>query len=446
MYTYLRIRLIDLFARLAKRKNFSLIIANIGWQTFDKFIRMGLGIFVSVWVTRYLGPERFGTLSYAIAFAGMFSSVAGLGLDGIVIRELSLDNRPKDLIMGSTFLLKLAGGFLAFSLSVLFIFVFKSHDPTIVLFVIIISLGFFFNTFDVVDFWFQSQIKYKYIFYAKNLAFFIASILKILLILIKAELIYFVFVATIEIVLGSVGSTIMYNLTGNKIRKWGKNLIITKELILESWPLIIAGFATFLYLKIDQIMLGTLLNNTEVGIYSAAIKFSEIWYFIPSAIYTSVFPVLAKYKKENEELFFIKYKKVCSIMALISVIIAVIMTFLSNYLVNLLYGQKFIQAGPILSVHIWAGVFVFIGVAGSMWIMLEGLQKFTLFATSLGAVVNIILNFYLIPLYSGFGAAIATVISYAIAGYFVFFFYEKTRKIFLIQTTSIFLPWRDIRN
>jgi polysaccharide transporter, PST family len=444
MHTNLRLRLKNLFANLVKRESFSLIMKNIGWQSLDKVIRMGTGIIVSVWVTRYLGPERFGTLSYAIAFAGMFSSVAGLGLDGIVIRELSLNYKPKDLIMGSTFFLKLAGAFLAFSLSVLFIFFFKSQDTTTIIFVIIISLGFFFNSFDIIDFWFQSQIKFKYIFYAKNLAFFIAAIIKILLIIFKAELIYFVIVATIEIVLGSIGSIIMYYLTGNKIKKWGKNLIIAKELIFESWPLIIAGFATFLYIKIDQIMLGTMLNNKEVGIYSAAIKFSEIWYFIPGAIYTSVFPVLAKYKKENQELFFLKYKKVCSIMALISIIIALIMTFLSKYLVSILYGNKFIQAGPILSVHIWAGVFVFIGVAGSMWIMLEGLQKFTLFATSLGAIINIILNLYLIPLYSGFGAAIATVISYAIAGYFVFFFYAKTRTIFSILSNSILFPWRNL--
>jgi PST family polysaccharide transporter len=421
-------------------------MANIGWQSLDRIIRMGIGIVVSVWVTRFLGPERFGTLSYAIAFAGMFSSVAGLGLDGIVIRELSLDNKPTNLIMGSTFFLKSAGAFLGFGLSVLFIFVFKSHDTTTILFVIIISLGFFFNTFDVIDFWFQSQIKFKYIFYAKNLAFIIATILKILLIIFKAELICFVIVATIEIFLGSIGSIIMYYIAGNKIKKWGKNLIIAKELIFESWPLIIAGFATFLYIKIDQIMLGTMLNNKEVGIYSAAIKFSEIWYFIPGAIYTSVFPILAKYKKENEELFFLKYKKVCSIMALISIIIALVMTFLSKYLVSFLYGNKFIQAGPILSVHIWAGVFVFIGVAGSMWVMFEGMQKFILFATIAGAIINIILNIYLIPFYSGFGAAIATVVSYSVPGYFAYFIYPKTRKIFFIQTTSILLPWRYIRN
>lgn len=132
-------------------------------------------------------------------------------------------------------------------------------------------------------------------------------------------------------------------------------------------------------------------------------------------------------------------------MVLISVIIALIMTFLSNYLINLLYGKEFIQAGPILSVHIWAGVFVFIGVAGSIWTMIEGLQKFQLFATGLGGITNILLNIILIPKYAGIGAAFATVISYAIASYLVYFFAPKNRKVALILTNSLFSPWRSFR-
>ena len=141
-------------------------------------------------------------------------------------------------------------------------------------------------------------------------------------------------------------------------------------------------------------------------------------------------------------MFLLHYKRVCRIMALLSVAIALVVTFFSNFLINLLYGKEFIQAGPILSVHIWAGIFVFVGVAGSIWTMLEGMQTYTLFATSLGAVVNIALNLLLIPRYSGFGAAIATVISYAVAGYFALLFSKRTRNIFYILTTSLCCPWK----
>ena len=414
-------------------------------QSFDKFFRMGIGIFVSVWVTRFLGPEQFGALSYAIAFSGIFSSLASLGLDGIIIRELSQKNESRDNLLGTAFLLKLCGAVLAYSSIIILIFLIKSTDYNTIFLVAIIAFGLFFNSFDVIDLWFQSQLKYKFTFYARNTAFTISSILKIIMILLNAPLFYFAIITTIEVFFGAAGLIFVYKLTKNNLKNWTASLLLAKQLMAVSWPLIIAGFAKFIYVKIDQVMLGTMLNNKEVGIYSAAIKFSEIWYFIPGAIYASVFPVLAEYKTKNERLFFLKYKKVCSIMVLISVIIALIMTFLSNYLINLLYGKEFIQAGPILSVHIWAGVFVFIGVAGSIWTMIEGLQKFQLFATGLGGITNILLNIILIPRYAGMGSAFATVISYAIASYLVYFFAPKNRKVALILTNSLFSPWRSFR-
>lgn len=286
------------------RFNLQKILSNIGWQSLDKFFRMGIGIFVSVWVTRFLGPEKFGALSYAIAFSGIFSSLASLGLDGILIRELSEKNESRDNLLGTAFLLKLCGAFLAYSLIIILIFLIKSIDYNTIFLVGIIAFGLFFNSFDVIDLWFQSQLKYKFTFYARNTAFTISSILKIIMILLNAPLFYFAIITTIEVFFGAAGLIFVYKLTKNNLKNWAVSLVLAKKLMAESWPLIIAGFATFIYVKIDQVMLGTMLNNKEVGIYSAAIKFSEIWYFIPGAIYASVFPVLAEYKKKMKGCFF----------------------------------------------------------------------------------------------------------------------------------------------
>jgi polysaccharide transporter, PST family len=441
MFNDLRIRLWDIYNNLIKREYFSLILSNIGWQSLDKVIRMGMGIIVSVWVTRYLGPDLFGKLSYALAFAGIFSCIASLGLDGIVIRDLSKTDSERDSILGSAFFLKLCGSVCAIALSIILIVFIKSSDIITIWLVVIIAFGMIFSSFDIIDLWFQSQIQYKFTFYAKNAAFIIASILKIVLILIKAPLLYFAIVTSFEILLGAIGLILVYKIKNRKIFNWNNNIGMAVKLLSESWPLIIAGFATFIYIKIDQIMLGTMLADKEVGIYSAAIKFSEIWYFIPTVIYASVLPALTQSRKSDERLFFVKYRKICSIMAIISIGIAVIMTFASGLLIHIIYGAKYIESGPILAVHIWAGVFVFIGVAGSIWTMVEGFQKFQLFAAVLGGVSNILLNLVLIPHYAGLGAAIATVISYAIAGYFSFFLLPGTRKIGTILTRSLFTPW-----
>jgi polysaccharide transporter, PST family len=437
----LKSRLMNYFTNLSKREYFSLVLSNIGWQSLDKIIRMGMGIIVSVWITRYLGPDLFGKLSYALAFAGIFSCIASLGLDGIAIRDLSKSGSDKDTILGTAFFLRLCGASLAIILSTILIVYIKSSDLITIWLVVIIAFGMVFSSFDIIDLWFQSQIQYKFTFYAKNAAFIISSIVKIALILIHAPLLYFAIVTTFEIILGAVGLLLVYKLTDQKIFNWRIHFEKAAQLLSESWPLIIAGFATFIYVKIDQIMLGTMLTNKEVGVYSAAIKFSEIWYFIPGVIYASVLPALTNNKKLNESLFYIKYQKICSLMAAIPIGIAIIMTFASGLLIHIVYGTKYFESGPILAVHIWAGVFVFIGVAGSIWTMIEGFQKFQLFAAILGGISNILLNLVLIPHYAGFGAAIATVISYAIGSYFAFFLLPGTRKIGLILTKSLFTPW-----
>jgi polysaccharide transporter, PST family len=430
-----------LIERINVRANLKAALLNIGWQSFDKIFRMGIGIIVSVWVTRFLGPEQFGTLSYVIAFSGIFSCLASLGIDGITIRELAKNSENKNTLLGTAFLLKLVGATIAFSLTLFTFILMKHSDSSETVFISIIALEMFFNSFDVIDLWFQSQIKYKFTVYAKNSAFVLSSVLKIILIIINAPLLYFVIVTTLEVVFGTVGLLIVYKITQNQISRWKANMALAKKVLSESWPLIIAGFATFIYLKIDQVMLGTMLNVREVGIYSAAIKFSEIWYFIPGAIYASVLPRMMQVKLEDETLFYSNYKKICSVMAIISISIAVVMTFISSPLLNFVYGIHYIESGPILAVHIWAGIYVFIGVAGSIWTMIVGLQKFQLFATLLGGIANVLLNIILIPRYAGMGAAIATVISYAISGYLSYLILPKTRVIFSILTKAIFTPW-----
>jgi PST family polysaccharide transporter len=427
---------------LENRPILTKIIRNLGWQTFDKIFRMGIGVFVSIFVIRYLGPTQFGAFSYAIAFVGMFIPVAGLGLDRIIIRDISKDASQKDSFLGTAFMMKMAGGIVTILIVVPSIWMVKKDNELIISMTIILALGLFFYAWDVIDFWFQSQIRAKFSVLAKNSAFLITAIFKILLVLGGASLITFAVATTAEMVLGAVGLTVVYRIKGHEIKKWKSDCSLAKKLLAESWPLIISGFAILIYMRIDQIMLGSILGDEAVGVYAAAVKFSEIWYFIPLAVSSSVLPVLVKAFKNNKELFFRKYQNVFNLMTGVSIGIAVIMTFLSNRIVKLVFGPEYSASGPILAIHIWAGIFVFIGMMGSVWTMINSYQKFMLFATVTGAFVKITLNAILIPRHGTIGAAIAMVISQAIASYCVYFMWSKTRKVFFMMTRAIFLPWK----
>ncbi|MFK0731113.1 MAG: flippase [Gloeotrichia echinulata GP01] len=422
---------------LKSRSGLRAIAANTGWLFADRIVRMGVGLIVGVWVARYLGVEQYGTFNYATAFVALFQPVATLGLDSIVIHSIVGEPEKRGQILGTAFRLKLLGGVAWFLLALGSIFVFRHDDNlTISLVAILASVGIF-QSFDTIDLWFQSQVQSKYTVLAKNTAFVIATLLKVLLINMQAPLIAFAWVTLAEVCFGAIGLAISYKVNGYSVRLWRWSFPLAKTLLKESWPLILSGLSVVIYMKIDLIMLGQMIGNSSVGIYSAAARISEIWYFIPMGIVSSVAPTIYAAKKSSETLYYKRIKQLLRLMVLLSSAVAIPMSFLSGTVIATLFGNGYAEAGPILAIHVWSSLFVFMGVATSPWFIAEGLTTFSLRRTLIGAITNVVLNIFLIPPYAGVGAAIATVISQAFASFFSNVSHSKTRKIFFIQLQSI---------
>jgi PST family polysaccharide transporter len=415
------------------------IIANTGWLFADRILRMGVGLFVGVWVARYLGVEQFGVFNYATAFVALFSTLSTLGLDAIVVRSIVREPEKRLQILGTTFWLKLIGGIAALVLAVSSIILLRHDDQlTISLVAILASVGIF-QTFDTIDIWFQSQVQSKYTVIAKNTAFVITALIKVILISIHAPLIAFAWTALGEVGLGAIGLIISYRVRGYSPWLWPWSSPLAKTLLKESWPLILSGLTVMIYMRIDQIMLGQMVGDKAVGLYSAATRISEVWYFIPVAIASSVSPAIYAAKEVSEALYYQRIKQLIRMLVLISLVISVPMSLMSGKLITILFGNGYAEAGKILAIHIWASLFVFMGVATSPWFIAEGLTEFSFHRTLIGAVVNVVLNFLLIPSYGGIGAAIATVIAYAIAAFLANGLNSKTHRIFIIQLKSLIL-------
>jgi PST family polysaccharide transporter len=410
---------------------------NSGWLFFDKIVRLGFGLFVSVWVARYLGPKQFGLLSYAFALVALFSVIAKLGLDGIVVRNLVRNPEYKENLLGTAFILKLLSGIGTFLLVVFVINILRPENLITFWLIAIIALGIIFQAFDVIDFWFQSQVESQYVVIPKCFAFITASITKVILILYQAPLIYFAYVALGEIILGSIGLILTYYWRGMHIFDWRPIKKQAQSLIKDSWPLIAASLAIALYMKIDQVMLGEMINDKEVGIYSAAVKISEIWYFIPMVIISSITPALIKTRSKDEDLYYKHLSKVFKFMVLFALIITIPISFTSETIIASLFGDNYSDAAPILFIHAWATIFVFLGVAQSQWFLNEGLMSYSMYRSIGGAICNIFLNLMLIPKFGGIGAAIATVISYSFSSIIFNLFNKKTRKIFFLQLQAL---------
>jgi len=126
------------------------VISNTGWQFADNLLRMGVGLFVGIWVARYLGPGQYGLFSYALAFVALFSSIASLGLDEIATRNIVRDPAAKDEILGTTFVLKLIAGTVIFAVSIGVISVLRPADSLTHWLVGIIAAGTIFQAFSAI--------------------------------------------------------------------------------------------------------------------------------------------------------------------------------------------------------------------------------------------------------------------------------------------------------
>jgi O-antigen/teichoic acid export membrane protein len=183
-------------------------------------------------------------------------------------------------------------------------------------------------------------------------------------------------------------------------------------------------------------MIGRMLSATAVGLYSVSVKFSELWYFIPSVFANSFFPKLIKIKGDG-----IQYRNVClkllKLLFIISFSIAVVLSLFAEKLIGGLYGPSFLASAFALKISIWTAIFVFWGVAAGNMLVIENLNKHNLYKSVQGLVLNVVLNLVLIPRMGINGAAIATLISQIYASYLYYLFPKQTRHIFLLQSKSI---------
>lgn len=427
-------------SKFTSRSGLRAIIANTGWLFADRILRMGASLFVGVWVARYLGVQQYGLFNYTLAFVSLFSPIFTLGLDDVVIRHIIRQSTNREEILGTTFWLKLLGGTASVLFAVSTMFFLGEHETLKISLVAILGMAGIFRATDTIDLWFQSQVQSKYSVIARNIAFLLNTVIKIVLILTKASLLAFAWVTLAEFAMSAIGLLIVYQVKGYSFWLWRWSLSAAKTLLKESLPLIFSGFAIMIFMRIDQVMLGQMIGNSEVGIYSAAVRVSEIWYFIPGAIVSSVAPSIYAAKEKSESLYYQRIGQLLSLMTCISLGIALPMTFLSEKIIIVMFGSGYAEAGPILSVHIWTSLFVFMGLATSPWFIAEGLNHVSLGKTLFGAILNIILNLFLIPKYGGLGAASATIISQAAATFICNAFDSRTQKIFKIQVRSL-LPF-----
>ncbi|MBY0424288.1 MAG: flippase, partial [Cytophagales bacterium] len=316
-------------------------------MSFDKIIKMLLGIVVGLNVAKYLGPKDYGEMSYGMLYFSFFLPLATLGIDSFVVRDLSQRPEDRTKLMGSIFSLRIMGALVAVILSMVTAFFLQSGQSQILTIIGINVALFFMQSFESCDLVFQSQLKSKYPSYVRTFNYVIFSGIKLWFIYQKSDLMSFVWVYAIELFFNSVFLVFIYQWKIGDLWLWRPDLSYMQSWIRESPILILQGFAVLAQARMDQFMLEKILDIKAFGEYSLASRLIEMTYFLPTAIYTSAAPRIAEAKLKSEELYQEKLKNLYKLMILLFLAMALPIVTLGKFTIDTFFEGKFEQAGLI---------------------------------------------------------------------------------------------------
>jgi O-antigen/teichoic acid export membrane protein len=422
----------------------SRLAANTSWLLAERAISITAAVGVGLYFARYLGPENYGLYSYALGLFGIFATISKLGINPLVIGEAVEAPGSQASILGSAFALRMAASLICVVLLNLAAWL-VVDEPVVRHLTLILSAAILFAPFETITHWFEASVSMKPVAIARSAAALLGATAKLVMILSGFALVTFAWLVPAEALILAALLIAIYYRRGFRVTDWKQDAVFIGRLAREGAPLFLSTLAVMTYMKIDQVMLGAMSSAREVGYYGAAVKISEMFYFLPVLVSGLLFPYLIKFERRSESDFRQAFQLMCDGLAWMALAIAIPITVLATPIIHLAYGDSYLPSARILVIHVWAGLFVFVEAMRSKWFVIRQVTRFQFMTTAIGAILNIGLNLYLIPKYQGLGAAMATLGSYGIAVVFSCFLYKDTREVGTILTKAIFAPLRVVQ-
>ncbi len=423
------------------RAGFKRYFKNTAWMFLGQGFQLGVGFFITVAVARFLGPSDFGVLNFHLAVVMILGVLANLGMTNVLTRELVERVGEKEKLIGTSVLLTLMAGGCIYVLLLGTSFLWSGsglNRPMCLVMGFILLL----NPARSIEAWFQSQVKSKFAVITTSVSFALTALCRAAFILLGLTVVWFGAAFTIEAVFVAVLLVSFYRYQGNSVSGWRFDVSAARELLRDSWPLVLSNFSVMIYLKIDFIFLSRITGDFSAGEYAAATRLSTIWYYVPMLLAQSLFPAIVKLKSESAARYGRRLQQFCDLNSVIAYFVMIPGFFLGPWLVGAIFGEGYQGGGSILSIHILSCLFVFLGVAKSQVLISEGRSRELLVCNALGAMVNVAGNLILIPVYGGVGAAIATLMGVGVSGVLTSFIFPVSRQIGYTQLRACAILFR----
>lgn len=413
----------------------SKIIKNTSWIVIGRIFQYGLTLLTTLLVTRYLGPEKMGTIGYAFSYVAIFSSFCTLGMNDIVVKELLSDKDNKDKILGTILLLR----FLSSLLSVALIFVvvsIMSDNPFVITAAMLQSLSLVFQTFDTINYFYHASLLSKKTAIVNIIAYSLSTIFRIVGLYIKKDLEWFAFAVSLDYLLVALLLLFIYFKDGNKL---SFSFNVGKKLLSKSYNYIFASIMIAIYSKADTLLLGKMIDETSVGYYTAATNICNAWPFILQSLIDSVNPIIINLHKENKNEYYKRIKQLYASIFYIGLFVAVGITLFGEFAIKILYGTDYLPSIVPLKIFCWSTIFAYLGVARSAWMQCEDKYHYEKKISLFGTITNVLLNVVLIRYMGINGAALALVLTQFLTNVVYIYLIKDTRENARLMLDGIML-------
>lgn len=402
------------------------VFNNAKWIVACKIVQSLLQLFVGMLCARYLGPSNYGLINYASSIVAFVTPLMKLGLDSTLVYELVQNPDKEGEIMGTSLLMNIVSSVVCIIGIVTFVSVVNAGDKVVIIVCVLYSLSLFFSALEMIQYWFQYKLLSKYASVVMLISYIFVSSYKIFLLISSKSVYWFALTNSIDFGIIGISLILLY------IKKSSSRLTFSRkraaELFEKSKYYIFASLMIVVYHNTDHIMLTMMAGQKENGIYSAAITCAIVVQFVYTAIIDSYRPLILTSKKRNEHEYEKNMSGLYCVITYLTVMQSIAFTVLAGIIVNILYGAEYADAIPVLRIAVWYIVFSVMGTVRNVWILAEEKQKYLTVINFSGAVINIVLNFYLIPVYGACGAAAASLATQFLINFLLGFIIKPLRK------------------
>ena len=402
------------------------VLKNAGWIIGCKIVQSLINLVIGLITARYLGPSNYGVISYVASVVAFALPLMQLGLKQTLVKEFIQAPDREGQILGTALTINIVSSIVCMIGSVSFVAFVDAGEKETILVCGLYSLTLLFQATEMTQYWFQSKLLSKYPSISTLCAYIAVALYKVYLLVTQKGVIWFAFSNVLDYFLISIILMLFYRKIGNQ--KLSVNWAMGREMLSRSKYYIIPSLMVMIFQHTDRIMIKLMIDQTETGVYSAAITCIGISGFVFAAVIDSARPAILEAKKKDQAIYEKKVTQLYSVITFMSLAQGVVMTVLAKPIVLFLYGKQYSGAASILAVAVWYVTFAYYGSVRNIWILAEEKQKHLTGINVAGALANVALNFLLIPVWGAIGAALASLFTQFFTNVIIGFIFKPIRR------------------